>query len=131
MKNITLSLDEETYRKARIAAARRDASVSSLVKQYLQTLAATEIPNEKPAPELDTLLAWADTVAAGSVQVRANADTEGDSGVARTLGAQGIGGLEELLLEAEVTVFQSTRQGICDASRSTSIRVLCRLGHCE
>jgi hypothetical protein len=57
MKNITLSLDEETYRKARIAAARRDASVSSLVKQYLQTLAATEIPNEKPAPELDTLLA--------------------------------------------------------------------------
>ena len=39
------------------AAARRDASVSSLVKQYLQTLAATEVPNEKPAPELDSLLA--------------------------------------------------------------------------
>ncbi|TAG10635.1 MAG: hypothetical protein EAZ42_02915 [Verrucomicrobia bacterium] len=57
MKNITLSLDEETYRKARIAAARRDTSVSSLVKQYLQTLAATETLNEKPAPELDTLLA--------------------------------------------------------------------------
>ncbi|MFN4806848.1 MAG: DUF6364 family protein [Akkermansiaceae bacterium] len=57
MKNITLALDEETYRKARIAAARRDASVSSLVKQYLQTLAATEVPNEKPAPELDSLLA--------------------------------------------------------------------------
>jgi hypothetical protein len=57
MKNITLALDEETYRKARIAAARRDASVSSLVKQYLQTLAATEIPNENPAPELETLLA--------------------------------------------------------------------------
>lgn len=44
MKNITLALDEKTYRKARIAAARRDASFSSLVKQYLQTLAATEIP---------------------------------------------------------------------------------------
>jgi len=55
MKNITLALDEETYRQARIAAARRDASVSSFVKQYLQTLAATEIPNEKPTPELDTL----------------------------------------------------------------------------
>ena len=27
------------------------------MKQYLQTLAATEMPNEKPAPELDTLLA--------------------------------------------------------------------------
>ena len=57
MKNIPLALDEETYRKARIAAARRDASVSSLVKKYLQTLAATEAPNEKPAPELDSLLA--------------------------------------------------------------------------
>ena len=41
--------------------------------------------------ELDTLLDWADTVALGSVQVRANADTEGDAGVARHLGAQGIG----------------------------------------
>ncbi len=41
--------------------------------------------------ELDTLLAWADTVALGTVQVRANADTEGDAGVARKLGAQGIG----------------------------------------
>jgi len=57
MKNITLSLDEDTYRQARIAAARRDASVSSLVKQYLLTLAATEITAQKPAPELDTLLA--------------------------------------------------------------------------
>ena len=57
MKNITLALDEETYRKARIAAARRDASVSSLVKQYLLTLAATEITTQKPAHELDTLLA--------------------------------------------------------------------------
>ncbi|MCX6976415.1 MAG: DUF6364 family protein [Verrucomicrobia bacterium] len=57
MKNITLALDEETYRKARIAAARRDASVSSLVKQYLLTLADTEITLQKPAPELDTLLA--------------------------------------------------------------------------
>jgi plasmid stability protein len=57
MKNITISLDDETYRMARIAAARRDASVSSLVRQYLQTLAATEVTPEKPAPELDSLLA--------------------------------------------------------------------------
>jgi hypothetical protein len=57
MKNITLALDEETYRKARIAAARRDTSVSSLVKQYLLTLVATEITIQKPTPELDTLLA--------------------------------------------------------------------------
>ena len=57
MKNITLALDEDTYRRARIAAARRDTSVSSLVKQYLQTLADTEITAQKPAPELETLLA--------------------------------------------------------------------------
>ncbi|MGD9996028.1 MAG: putative PEP-binding protein [Ilumatobacteraceae bacterium] len=41
--------------------------------------------------ELDTLLAWADAVAAGHVQVRANADTADDAHRARTLGAQGIG----------------------------------------
>ncbi len=42
-------------------------------------------------PELDTLLAWADTVARGHVQVRVNADTEGDASHGRHLGAQGIG----------------------------------------
>ena len=44
-----------------------------------------------PPPELDTLLAWADTVARGHVQVRVNADTEGDASHGRHLGAQGIG----------------------------------------
>ena len=35
MKNITLSLDDETYRQARIRAAERNTSVSALVKQLL------------------------------------------------------------------------------------------------
>ncbi len=56
MKNITIALDDATYRNARIAAARRDASVSALVKQYLTTLAATEEPAHPPALELETLL---------------------------------------------------------------------------
>jgi plasmid stability protein len=56
VRNITLSLDEDTYRMARIAAARRDTSVSALVKQYLQTLAATEAAPEKTSHELETLL---------------------------------------------------------------------------
>lgn len=56
MKNITLALDEDTYRNARIAAARRDTSVSSLVKQYLQTLAATELAPDSPSRELESLL---------------------------------------------------------------------------
>jgi hypothetical protein len=42
MKNITIALDDDTYRKARIAAARRDSSVSGLVKHYLITLSTEE-----------------------------------------------------------------------------------------
>jgi phosphoenolpyruvate-protein kinase (PTS system EI component) len=42
-------------------------------------------------PELETLLAWADAIASGHVQVRANADTEGDASQGRILGAKGIG----------------------------------------
>jgi hypothetical protein len=38
MKNVTLSLDDQTYRRARIAAAERNLSVSALVRGYLQSL---------------------------------------------------------------------------------------------
>ena len=40
MPNITLSVDDETYRAARIFAAQNNATVSSLVRQYLQNLTA-------------------------------------------------------------------------------------------
>ena len=39
MKNITVSLDDQTYRQARIVAAERGTSVSALVKQFLTGLA--------------------------------------------------------------------------------------------
>jgi len=39
MKNVTLSLDDKTYQHARIAAARRNQSLSALVREYLQSLA--------------------------------------------------------------------------------------------
>lgn len=42
MKNITVTVDDETYRQARIKAAERDTSVSALVKQFLTELAAGE-----------------------------------------------------------------------------------------
>ena len=45
MKNITIAIDDDTYRKARVAAAHRDASVSALVKKFLLSLSA-----ETPAP---------------------------------------------------------------------------------
>jgi hypothetical protein len=52
---------------------------------------ALAISGSTAPPELTTLLAWADSVAAGHVQVRANADTEGDASLGRQLGARGIG----------------------------------------
>jgi plasmid stability protein len=42
MKNITVSLDDETYRKARIRAAELDTSVSAIVREYLTEFAASE-----------------------------------------------------------------------------------------
>ena len=38
MKNITVSVDEETHRLARIRAAELDTSVSALVRDYLKNL---------------------------------------------------------------------------------------------
>ena len=38
MKNITISVDDDVYRQARIRAAGQDTSVSALVKSYLVRL---------------------------------------------------------------------------------------------
>lgn len=42
MKNITVSVDDDVYRKARIKAAERETSVSSLVSDFLRSLSAEE-----------------------------------------------------------------------------------------
>ncbi|MFV0526473.1 MAG: putative PEP-binding protein, partial [Acidimicrobiales bacterium] len=55
---------------------------------YLGRLATAT--SDVPA-ELETLLAWADTVAEGHVEVRVNADTGPDATQGRALGARGIG----------------------------------------
>ena len=47
MKNITVSVDDETYRRARIKAAERDTSVSSLVREYLNGLAGEQSEFER------------------------------------------------------------------------------------
>lgn len=47
MKNITVALDDQTYRRARIVAAERGTSVSALVKQFLASLARTGDENER------------------------------------------------------------------------------------
>ena len=38
MKNITVSVDDETYRLARVRAAERGTSVSAMVREYLKSL---------------------------------------------------------------------------------------------
>jgi plasmid stability protein len=40
MKNITLSVPDDVYRKARLAAARQDTSVSALVAEILTEIAS-------------------------------------------------------------------------------------------
>ena len=47
MRNITVSIDDDTYRRARVAAAQKDTSVSALVKTYLERLAAEETEMER------------------------------------------------------------------------------------
>ena len=47
MKNITVSIDDETYRRARIKAAEQGTSVSALVKRFLTELASGESDRER------------------------------------------------------------------------------------
>ncbi|MGD9896578.1 MAG: hypothetical protein AB7T14_05845 [Candidatus Methylacidiphilaceae bacterium] len=47
MKNITVALDDETYRRARMRAAEMDTSVSALVRQFLIEMASGESETER------------------------------------------------------------------------------------
>lgn len=51
MKNITVSVDDDVYRRARIKAAERETSVSALVKQFLTRLVTGESEAENLARE--------------------------------------------------------------------------------
>lgn len=47
VKNITVSLDDALYRRARIRAAERDTSVSAVVREYLIKFAGGETDFER------------------------------------------------------------------------------------
>jgi hypothetical protein len=47
MKNITVSVDDQVYRRARIMAAENDTSVSALVKNFLNGLSEGETDIER------------------------------------------------------------------------------------
>lgn len=66
MKNITLAVDEATYRRARRRAAERGTSVSGLVRELLQTLDAPESSCEETAKSLFTAMDRVKGYSAGS-----------------------------------------------------------------
>ena len=47
MKNITIAVEDEVYRRARIRAAQKDTSVSALVRDFLIQLANQEDTAER------------------------------------------------------------------------------------
>jgi uncharacterized protein YdaU (DUF1376 family) len=47
VRNITVSVDDDTYRRARRKAAEQDTSVSALVRQFLTELASDESEAER------------------------------------------------------------------------------------
>ncbi|MCY3956816.1 MAG: hypothetical protein OXG65_00800 [Chloroflexi bacterium] len=59
MRNITVSVDDATYRRARIRAAELDTSVSALVREYLRSLSVERAkgpPTETEAERRGRLL---------------------------------------------------------------------------
>jgi hypothetical protein len=57
VKNITVSVPEEVYRRARVMAAERDSSVSALVKEFLTGLGREESDFERGKRLQDEVLA--------------------------------------------------------------------------
>jgi hypothetical protein len=57
VKNITVSVPVEIYRRARVKAAERDSSVSALVREFLRSLGDEESDFEKGKRLQDEVLA--------------------------------------------------------------------------
>jgi hypothetical protein len=47
VKNITVSLDDQIYRRARVVAAERGTSLSALVRAYLENLGSGESESDR------------------------------------------------------------------------------------
>ena len=52
MRNITLSVDEDSYRNGRIVAAHRGTSVSGLVREFFHSLQAGKKDPDRQVEEL-------------------------------------------------------------------------------
>lgn len=70
MKNVTLSVPEEVYRKARLVAARQETSVSALVAESLRAFAEGEDSLKVRRRLLENAFATAATGHAGRLSQR-------------------------------------------------------------
>ena len=72
MKNVTVSLPELVYRRARIKAAERDTSVSALVREFLMKLGEEESDFERRKRLQDEVLASVRGFSAGDRRPRSD-----------------------------------------------------------
>ena len=73
MKNMTVAVDDDVYRRARIAAAQRSTSVSALVRGYLRALTADSDAREAAAAALFAALDQAEDLCTGDRLTRETA----------------------------------------------------------
>ena len=78
MKNVTVSVKEEVYRRARIKAAERDTSVSALIKGFLIALASEEPDARRLEREERELRAHIGAFTAGNRLSRDNGHGRGE-----------------------------------------------------
>ncbi len=94
MRNITVSVDDATYRRARIRAAELDTSVSALVREHLSALTRDDLSRDVSEAQGDRA-----TTAAADATVRLHVQQLNDEARARATALAGrpIGDGQELL----------------------------------
>jgi plasmid stability protein len=55
VKNLTVSLDDETYRNARVAAAADDTSVTAVVRDFLRRYGSNRVQGESEEARFERL----------------------------------------------------------------------------
>ena len=76
MKNITVTVDDDAYRQARIIAAQRGTSVSALVREYLSSLVDSKISQANSTSDLFAALDQARDFRAADRLTRAEAQAK-------------------------------------------------------
>ncbi len=65
MKNITVTVDDDLYYRARLCAAERRTTLSALVRQFVQGMVTEETPFQRMQREQDEILVRIHAAGAG------------------------------------------------------------------